>query len=206
MDWRWRAEAANTMGPGVAISGVGVVPGQKGILAGFTLHTHAGGRAGRLAAVAGWMDSNGVWSEDPEIVARLLSAAAKSHEVVAAEAGRLRDALRMLADPIRRHLSLAGGRRWVTAEPEPAARCLTRQLQEAIRRAARRRDITALQRLEQALAFVGGGHTAGEAALLRQLAESSVGGVERWVALLPAPSPRPEVIEVRLSGLLLFGE
>ena len=165
--WRWRVDAARELGPGTAVSGVGIVRGnQKGILAGFTLHTHAGGQAGRLAAAAGWMDTNGEWCEDAEVVARMLSAAARSEELIVPEECRIREALRALADPIRRHLSMAGGRRWATAEPEPSARCLTLRLHEAIRRAARRRDITALQRLERALAFVGGGHTAGETAVV----------------------------------------
>ena len=63
-----------------------------------------------------------------------------------------------------------------------------------------------MQRLERALAFTGGGHTAGEAMLVERLAHLSDHDLARSIARLPPPSPQPEGLEVRLSGLVLFGE
>jgi len=71
--------------------------------------------------------------------------------------------------------------------------------------AARRRDAPALACLERALAFAVGGHTAGEAMLMKGLAESDGRGLAARVALLPAPTPRWDMIEVRVTGIVLFG-
>ena len=61
-----------------------------------------------------------------------------------------------------------------------------------------------LARLEQALEFVSGGHTAGEAMLIEQLAEDGQieGGLSPW----PPHRQGWDEIEVRLTGLIVFGE
>jgi hypothetical protein len=79
------------------------------------------------------------------------------------------------------------------------------RVQREIRAAARRRDAAALEELERALAFLSGGHTAGEAMLVERLA--GIGETELRQALrrLPAPSAQWPSIEARVGGLLLFG-
>ena len=79
------------------------------------------------------------------------------------------------------------------------------RIQAEIRAAARRRDAVAFEVLERALAFVGEGHTAGEAMLLERLAGLGDAEFGRGLRGLPVPSPRWTVIEARLDGLLLFG-
>jgi hypothetical protein len=101
---------------------------------------------------------------------------------------------------------LAASRRWTCPEPDTVARDVARRLRQATHQAARARDLRALQRLELALDFVSGGHTAGEAALVRQLSELSPRELAQAIARLPAATPRPEAIEARLSGVVLFEE
>jgi len=205
--WKWRAELGAIVGSGPGAAGVGLVPGGlRGMLAGFTLHAELGAKRECIGAVAGWLGADGVWSEDRDVIMRAMAAAAGSQEPMPVDACRRREALRLLAAPIRNHLSAAAGRRWTGAEPEAAARALAARLRKEVSGAARIRDVRALEHLELALGFVGGGHTAGEAALVRRLADSTDGQLAAALARLPAPTPRPDAIEVLISGVVLFGE
>jgi hypothetical protein len=61
-----------------------------------------------------------------------------------------------------------------------------------------------LGRLERAMGFAGGGHTAGEAMLVERMAEATPRVLTEWLARVPAPTPRWDSLEVRLTGLVLF--
>jgi superfamily II DNA or RNA helicase len=203
--WRWRSELADRLGQGPELRGTAVVRGgaATGLLAGFELLARGAGRVEILAATLGWLDSSGRWSEDEATVAtRVLEAARCGHPGLAP--ARVRVALDRLASPIRERLALTNARRWTAGDPDPSARRLAARLAESIREAARMRDERALTRLERALAFTAGGHTAGEAMLVRRLADASDGELASWTARLPAPTPRWDAIEVRLTGLVLF--
>jgi hypothetical protein len=107
---------------------------------------------------------------------------------------------------VRARLALAAARRWTAAEPDAAARRLTLRLGELVRTAARRRDGRELARLERALAFVAGGHTAGEAMLVRRLADADAPALAACLAGIPATSARWDAIDVRLTGLVVFDD
>jgi hypothetical protein len=79
------------------------------------------------------------------------------------------------------------------------------RVQAEIRAAARRRDAAALEVLERALAFLGGGHTAGEAMLIGRLVALGPAEFSRALRRLPAPTPTWPAVEARLGGMLLFG-
>jgi hypothetical protein len=189
---------------GEAVPGVAVVPaGPEGILAGFSLHAVQAGGVTRLAYALIWIDAEGHWTEEEETVAARLSAAAGA-AAAAPHAARLGSALALLAGPVRARLATARERRWAGAGATAPARVVAGGLQEAVRAAARRRDTHELERLERALAFVGGGHTAGEAMLLERLAQRSAVEIARGCGKLPAPTPRWGPVEARFEGLLLF--
>jgi hypothetical protein len=59
-------------------------------------------------------------------------------------------------------------------------------------------------RLERALAFVAGGHTAGEAMLVRRLADADPPALAAGLARIPATSACWDAIDVRLTGLVIF--
>jgi superfamily II DNA or RNA helicase len=204
--WRWRSELADHAGGGPSAVGTAAVRSADagtGVLAGYELVAPHLGGVTRLAAVVGWLDACGRWVEDQAVVSARLTAALMAESSVPA-AARVALALDRLAGPIRAHLARVSARRWSAADPDPAARRLAVALGRGVREAARRRDAGALARLERALAFAAGGHTAGEALLVRRLADADARTLASALVRLPAPTPRWDVVEVRLTGLVLF--
>jgi hypothetical protein len=59
--------------------------------------------------------------------------------------------------------------------------------------------------LERAMALAAGGLTAGEAALMDRLAKATDPDFNTLVRTLPARGSLPEQLEVKLTGLVLFG-
>jgi hypothetical protein len=62
-----------------------------------------------------------------------------------------------------------------------------------------------LAELERGLAFVAGGHSAGERILVERLAGSPLSQLNAEVGNLPLPGRPPDGMEVRLTGLIVFG-
>ena len=204
--WRWRSELAESLATGLGECGVATVPaGPAGALVGFGIHSSGPGGPLRLGFVLGWLDEQGRWSEDEETVAARLTQAASDAAETAPDVPRLHRTLPDLAAPVRARLESARERRWSTGECQSPARIVIGRLQQIIRDAARRRDARALETLGRALAFVAGGHTAGEALLVQRLAEASTAELARAAERLPVPSGRFGPVEARLVGILLFG-
>ncbi len=203
--WRWRAETGEALAQGATVAGVALVPvGPPGVLAGFSLYGSERPDRDRLGYSLLWIDSEGRWSESDDTVAERLAVALQHADSPTPDAERLTSGLALLAEPIRHRLALVRGRRWSMAGSSPGAQQVVGRLQSAIRRAARERNLEGLDRLERALGFVGGGHTAGEAMLLERLESSSDADLVRWAGRLPAPSRYIEVTGIRLDGLVLF--
>jgi helicase-like protein len=203
--WRWRSILADRLGgPGVAGTALVAGAGRDGALAGYELRVRRGSRGYALAATVGWLDERGRWTEDSETVVGRMLEASEHARLGAAPPSAVSRALDQLAVVIRGRLALAAGRRWSGAEPASAARRLVERLAEDIASAARRRDRRSLERLERALAFAGGGHTAGEAMLVQTMAQADPETLSRWLERAPAATPRWEAIDVRLTGLILF--
>ena len=202
--WRWRSELAAAYENGPASTGVAIVPrGPPGVLAGFELYAGEPSGECRLASVLVWVDADGRWTEAEEIVAARLAQAMESGSP-APERSRLSDALSRIAVPIRARLAMARGSRWIVSSSDATSHAIAVRLQGCIRDAARRRDLEALAELDRAMAFVGGGHTAGEAMALARLDGMPDGEFRRAVLRLPAAARRWEAIEPRLGGMLLF--
>jgi superfamily II DNA or RNA helicase len=204
--WRWRSALVDRLGGGTAVAGLGLVgnASRQGVLAGFALFVRRAEGAEPLATAVGWLEPDGRWTEDGEVVSERLLEAARSESCTAARADAARAALDALVAPIRARLTLAAGRRWAAAEPTSSARRLTARLGELVAEAARARDRRTLERLERAMGFVGGGHTAGEAMLVDRMAEAPPRELANWLVRVPAPTPRWSWIEVRLTGVVLF--
>lgn len=203
--WRWRTLLADRVGAGTAVGGVATVTGtgHRGVLAGFRLVRRGDETVGADASAVGWLSHDGVWSEDPGVVGeRVLAACGSASRPVDPTA--LRTALDALTAPIRARLSLAAGRRWLAGEPSAAARGVADRLSQAVADAARRRDRRMLARLERALRFVAGGHTAGESMLLDRMAGTSTAELLAWLDRVPATESRSDTVEVRLTGVIVF--
>ena len=202
--WRWRSELAAVYGDGPASAGVAIVPqGPSGLLAGFELYAVESNLEYRLASCLVWVNPDGHWTEQEEVVAAKLSQAMLSARR-APDPARLIDALTRIAAPIRSRLAMVRGSRWIVPAPDATSHAVSVRLQAFIRDAARRRDLAALAGLERALAFVGGGHTAGEAMALARLDGIPDSEFRRAVLHLPAGAHRWDAIEPRLGGVLLF--
>ena len=201
--WRWRSELAEEFRGVEAVSGAISVHSERiGILAGFALYP-AREPAFCLSSSVIWMDARDGWTESPGIVTeRLRTAAASQPEVISEE--QIREALALLAEPIKQRLAAARGGQWLRPETAPAARRLGARLHHLIGQAARTRQSDRLARLEHALAFVAGGHTAGESLLVEQLAvldrDHEVEGI---LSRMRTRSGWDE-IDVRLTGMIVF--
>jgi superfamily II DNA or RNA helicase len=203
--WRWQSELADQLGRGPARAGVALVrEGPPGILAGFALYGTLDGHPQRLARTIVWIAPNGDASEAREVIGPRLAAAARSESPCAVPAAWLEEALARLESPMRRRLGLLAGHRWASAAPRPAARALAERLYDEVGRAARSRDAVALARLERALGFVTGGHTAGEALLIQELIGVTSSELGRRIQRLPSPTVRWGAVEARVTGLVVF--
>lgn len=203
--WRWRNQLASSFGKAEALEGTARVVSQyEGLLAGFKLQTSTDNPL-LLSATVLWLERNGSWTEAPEIVTRRLEEAAGQRGRQPIDASQLSDWLALLSRPIKDRLALTGSRRWVVPEPEPAVRRLAARLQALTREAARLHQPDRLMRLERAIGFVTRGHTAGEAILIERLADSSDVELAAGLGGFPPGCPPWRGIEVRLTGLILFG-
>jgi len=203
--WRWRNELALRFACADALAGAArVVSQEEGLLAGFALHS-AGDRSASLSTSVLWLERDGSWTEAPEALSLWLERAAARREVVPVEESRLRSWLLLLARPIKERLALTGSRRWLAPDPAPAVRRVAARLQAFTREAARMHQPNRLVQLERALGFVTRGHTAGEAALIERLADSSDAELDRMTPKLPEGRAQWGGIEARLTGLILFG-
>jgi superfamily II DNA or RNA helicase len=203
--WRWRSLLVERFRAEEARAGVAFVPcaGPGGLLAGFALYRLD--QPGCLASTVLWLEPNGEWTEAPETVVPRIMASAAEHGIASVHDWDLKCWLARLAGPIRERLGSTRERRWIKADPTSVARQLAGRLQGMVRTAARNHHAVGLGQLEAALAFVTGGHTAGESALIEKLAKCT--DREIWSALdrLPKAAPNLESLEVRLTGLIIFG-
>jgi hypothetical protein len=174
-----------------------------GLLAGFALYRSD--EPVCLSATVLWLEPNGVWTEAPETLTARLGTAVAEHRILPLHGDHLRKWLTLLAVPIRERLGLTRSRRWVKPDPTTAARHLASRLQSMVRDAARQHNAGRLEELERALMFVSDGHTAGEAALVQRLSETTDAELAAAVDRLPAGPAGWHGIEVRLTGLIVFG-
>ncbi len=202
--WRWRSELVGSLVPKDMVSGVARVRHVRpGVLAGFSLYAETPVGDVRLSDTLVWINPDGSWSEEEAAVAPALEAASQCEAVSEPDPEALRLALSRLTRVIRMRLLQAQGRRWAISETGPAAHRVAVALQEAIRSAARSRNLAHLMVLERALGFASGGHTAGEALLLERLGSLDAEELLREARRVPPPSERWGPPEVRLTGVIL---
>jgi hypothetical protein len=207
--WRWRVDLAERFRDCPARHGVArVCATPAGALAGFAFHAWPDAPSdGPLASWVVWWDAAGGWSDDDELIAERLETAARD-TAPAPDPGALGalvdSTLTRLAPLIRERMRELRLSRWLDLPPLATARALVPRLQALAQAAARRRDAPRLDRLQSALRFAAGGHTAGERALLTHVARVSDPELERAVAELPLASPTWEAVHCRLTGLIVF--
>lgn len=208
--WRWRVDLGERFRNCPASPGVSQVRGTPaGVLAGFELHSWVEGNSEALASWVLWWDRRRGWTEDPDMIENQLTIAARPGDDDASENPPLprhtiEHAIGRLGRPIRERMRQLGRSRWLDRPGSLAVRTVVARLQILARAATKRRDTTALKRLEAALRFAAGGHTAGEQALLARLAAAPDRVFEEMVEQLPTAVAPVDAVHCRLTGLIVF--
>ena len=203
--WRWRTELAERHGDHEAVAGLARVSSQhRGLLAGFALFSSSDLKE-CLSSTIGWLEIGGAWTEAPEVVTDRLNSAAAQRQGQIVDPEQLQGYLTLLAPLIRARLSVRSGRRWLTPDPTPAARQVATHLRRLIGEAARRRHHASLLQLERMLGFVAGGHTAGEEMLIERLVDAPARELTSRLSRVTTAQADGDGIEVRLTGLIVFG-
>jgi len=203
--WRWRTELAERYGEYDAVAGLAQVSSRhRGLLAGFALYGSSNPTE-CLSSTIGWLETEGPWTEAPEIVAERLESAAAQGQRQIVDPQQLNRYLTILAPLIRARLSLTSGRRWLSPDPTPATRQVAACLRHLIAEAARLRQHDSLLQLERMLGFVAGGHTAGEEMLIERLLGASPRELTSRLSRVTTAQAGWNGIQVRLTGLIVFG-
>ena len=175
---------------------------EPGILAGFSLYAYDGQkRRGRLATHVGHIGSGGMWNDDPSVVEHWLEKAVTAERI--ADEPMEDDCLSTVAAIIRGQLDSVQQARWCHHHT-PLQTRLIRRLNLLAAKSVRARNSRQLRELERALAFVGGGHTAGERMWLEQLAAQSDHSLLIALSRCSPPEPGMPVMYVELLGIVIF--
>ncbi len=200
LEWRWRREMADRL-PGAMVRGVSAVrSGRRGVLAGLALERNGD----CVVSTVLWREGDGEWIEDPRLV-EILLAELDYAEAVPPPSGAALDALLSSLVPSCRVLMREASAHRIAGAPTGIpAQQLSRRLRRLATDAARARAADTLALLERALHFCTGGHTAGEAMLIEEVA--ALDDVELMARLpsLPAPTPPPEPLRPLITGLIVF--
>jgi len=179
-----------------------------GILAGFALHPWTAGSSEPLASWVLWWDRRRGWTEDPDVIVGQLAIAARAgddgRESLPLPRRTIDQAIGRLAGPIRERMRRLTRSQWLDRPLSSTARTVVTRLQTLGRAATRRRNGAALCRLDAALRFAAGGHTAGERALIARLASAPDRVFEQMIEWLPTAVAPVDAVHCRLTGLIVF--
>jgi len=197
--WLWSERLADIAVDVPARGGLArIASGRAGVLVGYRIDD---GRETGTAALA-WL-ADGVARDEPAGLRGLLEEASVAPQLPITPRER-RIVLSRLAAHLRERLQASQRSTWQPAPGREGVARLLGRLWEWARRAARDRDRPRLEALHAAMRFVGGGHTAGEAMLVAELARADDAALRRAVRSLPS-CPPPAVPVLRLVGAIVFG-
>jgi hypothetical protein len=204
--WRWREALARDLGNGARIAGVAVIAASEpGLLAGIEIVEMAG-HDGPGIVVGRSLLSSGLgpnWGNEADAVPRLRWAARQDDAAEPITRAERRAALDCLAAGVRSLLCQHEAAAW-WRRGDATARTLLQRLYAMVRPASRARDRATLALVDRAIRFVGGGHTAGERALIQELSAAGDAALFRQLPGLPPPSPGTGLLGARLSGLIVI--
>jgi superfamily II DNA or RNA helicase len=170
-----------------------------GILAAFNLMNSAGQS---FMTAAGFLDSEGSWSEDPEMVSKKMEAALIAPYLETSAIG-MGAALGQVADVIQQKLRSASMAQWIGPRSSRQTGWITR-LNRMATRAVQSRNRARLTTVERAMAYVRQGHTAGEEMLLEQAFMLTDAALIRQLRGFPKPKGRATALLPELIGLVMF--
>jgi hypothetical protein len=198
--WLWRERLGGIAAGHAARPGLAHVASERrGVLVEYRLGD--GSETASPALV--WLADRRI-VEEPSLLRALLLEAADAPGAPLAPVAR-RAILARIAVHLRERLQASQRSAW---QPSPGREGVTRllgRLWELARRAARDRDRARLATLQSAVRFVGGSHTAGEAALVAALAQADDATLRRAITSLPTTAPA-SVPVLTLVGAIVFGD
>ena len=200
-DWRWRSELTGIIGEGPASSGAARVHSTScGCLVGIALV----GTEERRSGFVMWRDAAGQWTDEPRVIEGRLAEASVAIEAAATGSDTPIHPPADLAELVRARLRMALQPGFLGTPTSEAGRRLTARLRRLAGQGIRERDAALISRIQAALRFAAGGHTAGEAMLVENLLALDDAGLLSRICGLPAPSPSPTLLVPRLVGIILF--
>lgn len=202
--FRWRVELAEAAGAGGGETALAIVAGEpEGWLVGFALDLSLpDGALRREPASLLWVEPSGALTEDPAITAARLKQVAGLPSLRSAGTGDRERTQQMLTGLVRSRLRAAQHTAWLSRQAPPEQRRLARRMRRLAAEAARQRNQRLLTLADQALDWLAGGVTAGEAAMVARLALAPAGQLPAlWPALLRCPRMRPIPVP-RLTGVI----
>lgn len=197
--WRIRARVAQTWAATPEASGVARVAGSEPAVVAGLRFGFANGRSEEMVLAR----TTAGWTGDVHQVANLLDRTREAGEGRRPNPRTPRPLLRQLGTIARHRLRTARGIQ-IGLPADPAVRRARRRLLELARQAGRTRDYAALAELWRGLRFLARGHTAGEALQVRNWAVLPPAALRATLARLPDEAAGPDLVEVQLTGLLLF--
>jgi len=218
--WRWRARVVEELGGSPQRRQMALAPfGPSGVLAGLAIRgsyrTFPGLRdcnpgldiarwfpgTPSWFSILVWVDGSG-WTEEPNVITERLTSAHSCSVTLPPSPPDQDEAIRAVQRVAREiRVRLQRGR-WAATQPTYGLRPLIYRLRHEAVRAARDRDGTSLRRLDDALRFLAGGHTAGEEVLISRLAQSASSMIT--AAHYPPADPPEHPKDMRLTGLIIF--
>lgn len=201
--YRWRAELAAWGESDVATAGISVVEGAvTGWLLGLTLDAVPSNAAVQsLPALLLWLGDDGEVCDRPERLDPLLQEVAGRQWRCPTPEER-RAAVSVVTPVVAAMLKRATGLAWQGGMLSPKQRRLARRVRRLGAATAARRDRAGVALLDQALAWLGGGVSAGEDALIRDISDLGPTGL---LAVLPRLLTRPRqrlTLLPRLAGVV----
>jgi len=198
--WQWRRELADGF-PGPGIEGHGaVLSAREGALVGVTLERDGE----RVVSTIFCRNERLEWTEEAGLIGRRLREAASVPGCTPPPRPTIDALIGSLSPSVRGLLRAASGFRVSGVAPTPGALRLGRRLRSLATEAARCRDYDRLTRIERALRFCTGGHTAGEEMLIDHLSNLDVTNLDAELENIPDPSPVPTALRPRVTGVLVF--
>ncbi|HTS88180.1 MAG TPA: DEAD/DEAH box helicase [Gemmatimonadales bacterium] len=200
--YRWRSDMAVWARPCPGIPGMTVVKGEEeGWLIGLALDLlgptpEARPEPGRIF----WVDNEGCRTEDPKKVVPILETARESRGRAPAPEEH-HAALDLAAGIAREELRLANTERW-SGHLEHDQRLLVARLRRLARLAACRRDGRLLSLIDQSLAWLCGGLTAGEAHLVGRLLHTPTNDLASGLRTLLTVPRGQALFRPRVTGVV----
>lgn len=174
---------------------------EAGALAGFTLYAEDPGEP--EGTVLLWIPRTGAETDDGARLATQLELASSAPAAPAAPSAAERRWLEARITPIAQRMLAAAHRSRLGADPTVPTRSVVRRVAALGRHAARLRNDRMLGAVDRAMRVLMRGHTAGEAALIRELDAAPEPELLATLGRLPRRR-RPDHLSVRLTGVIVF--